>query len=222
MSKPRYLFLFIVFSLLNLPLSVIIRIGADQNAVAFVAITYGLMIIIYVISAFLVAGVYSSAWKNLKGESANILEEAKIYFPRILVVTFFIGFLSGLLSTFVFIFKADGSFISNVYFIRAIPVLIAILFFYASPAIIVANLTAIGALGKAWRFIISHFVESGAVIFLLLLSSVGGIIFAQWAGDFDKSSIQYWQIITVGHILSYFLTFLAFLTAAQIFEKSTR
>ncbi len=228
MSKPRYLFLYIVFSLYTVPLYAIRQIGIISGTTAFV-----LMLVGYVYFTFLIAGVYSAAWKNLKGEPANILEEAKIYFPRILVVSFFIGFLSAFVfvQSTIILKKVNCIAIMNVAYSNRLDdnLIVAVsrfpmtaLFFYAFPAIIVANLSASKALLKAWRFILGHFAESVTVILLLLFNAAWKVMYTQWTVNIDPGSFQYWKIITVSHILSYILTFLAFLTAAQIFEKSTR
>lgn len=224
-SKPRYLFLFVLFNLLMLPISFMKQMGIVQGAVAIaLSIFFGLL------SLYLISGVYAAAWKNLKGEGTNILEGAKKYFTGVLGVSIVIGIIGaisfipfGMLHKFVFFQDLPAVLYGkrlDANIIRAIPAFLTTsLFVYALPGLFVENLPGNLALAKSWRFLFKNFVKSRTVVIVLLISTIIKIVLTQWAVIFDYSSNQYWQLITLSSIFTHVLTFLVFLTAAQILHE---
>jgi hypothetical protein len=225
-SKPRYILLFILFNLSLQPISMLKASGAIQGAIVLV-----LSALTVLLSTYLIAGVYSAAWKNIKNEPASVLAEARKYFFRILAVyiifgiIYFIAFIPFAVIHKTTFYKSVPAALYNktldAHIVRTVPIfLISTLLLYAFPGIVVADLTSKKALSKALRFIISHLPESKFVIVLLLLSYVMRVIFIQWAVRYDYSSSNYWQIMTVNNTLTYGISFIAFLAAAQIFNDS--
>lgn len=227
-SKPSYLFLFVMFSLLVLPVSIIGQMGIVQGVFAI-----AIMIFTGAISLYLVTGVYSAAWESLKGNKIKILAGSNQYFTRVLVITIAIGLTTAIVvisSSLVYKMAFFRYVPATIYgkrfdvnLVRSIPAfLIASVFIYTLPSIFVANLPSNEAVAKSWRFFLYNFNKSIVVIAILLLSTIVKISYSQWAVSFDNSSIQYWQIIVLSSIFTCGFNFLAFLTAAQIFDEYFR
>ncbi len=224
-KKPNYLFLFILFNSLGLPVSIMKQTGMAKGVFALV-----LMICIFAVSTFFQTGVYNLSWRHLKGEKVYFLSGVKKYFPHVLGVSIVVGIIAAFaVIVFLSIHKMAilPEISASIYHkridaiaMRKIPELIVLVFFvYAIPAIFTRNLSGKNAVANSWKFLLEYSTESRIVIVLLLLSTITEIVITKWAVRFDYSSIEYWDLISLNSILTSVLLFLTYLSAAQIFDK---
>lgn len=224
-KRPIYMVLFVMFSLLSLPISIMKNINMIHDTIALV-----LMILMFVFSTFLHAGVYNLSWQFIKGEPATFTDGAKKYFPHLLGASIVIVIITALavfllftihrlmilpdVSPLLYLKRTDANLM------RILPeFIISIFFIYTVPGIFVKELSGKNALAYSWRFVIKYFSESRIIIFLLLISAVGKITITRWAVNHDYNSVEHWQIIALSSIVTSAILFLIFLVAAQIFDK---
>jgi len=225
-KNPTYLVLFILFSMLGLPISILKQAGMVQGGLAI-----ALMIVIYLVGLFLTTGAYSLAWKQLQGEKASFFTDSKKYFQHVLGASIVIGII-GAIVTLPFpivhkmIFLPDIS--PQLYgkridanLVRTIPsFFVSVAFVYAIPAIFTCDLTGKDAVATSWKFLFKNLTTSKIAIAGLLISLLSRILLTQWAVNYDYSSATYWEITTLNNVTNYLILFLVFLCTAQIFKEN--
>ena len=224
-KNPTYLVLFILFSMLGFPISIMKQAGMVQGGLAI-----ALMIGIYLIGLFLTTGAYSLALKQLQDEKASFFTDSKKYFQHVLGASIVIGII-GAIVTFPFPVAHKMLFLPDISpqmygkridanLVRTIPgFFVSVAFVYAVPAIFSCDLSGKDAVATSWKFLLKNLTISKIVIVGLLISLLSRILLTQWAVNYDYSSVTYWQITILNSVINYLILFLVFLCSAQIFKE---